>query len=56
MPKFHYTKRQLSYFDPNAVVKSEAGFVTKKLRALNMATVKEVMQELKAVDDNSDER
>jgi len=37
-------------------VQKEAGFVTKKLRALNMQTVKDIMEELKAVDSNTDER
>ncbi|KAL7568528.1 hypothetical protein ACA910_002644 [Epithemia clementina (nom. ined.)] len=49
-------RRNLSAFDPNMVVHHEPGFVTKTLRALNMKTVKEIMQELKAVDDNSDGR
>ena len=51
-----FAKRGFSSFDPSAIVKSEPGFVTRKLRALNMKTVKQVMQELKAVDANADER
>ena len=54
--QYSFAKRAFSSFDAGAVVKDSPGYVTKKLRALNMKTVKEVMQELKTVDENSDER
>lgn len=38
------------------VVKEEPGFVTKKLRALNMKTVKTIMEELEAVDKDVNRR
>ena len=38
------------------VVQDGPGFVTKKLRALNMATVKTIMEELKAVDADQNQR
>lgn len=40
----------------DAVVTQSPGTVTKKLRVLNMETVKNILKELNAVDRNSDGR
>jgi hypothetical protein len=42
--------------DPAAVVTQKPGYVSKKLRVLNMDTVKNILTELNAVDVNSDGR
>ena len=39
---------------PNEIQQESVGTVTKKLRVLNMATVKKIVEELRSVDINSD--